>query len=181
MYNKILSTLFNWIVVFGRQWMLHSDTLTLPAQPKPQFINKAMGGRLGSVQGRLVLLLWSCSKWKARVQTQTVTCYRAWGQSPALPMHPCTSKPYFHFHWTVPTLFQWHCIPKGPTAFCAQGPKPEPRAVGSCSHMETNGHCKPVCLESHLILLQQYHEKALSSNPDTFLNKPSGQAEQYPP
>lgn len=122
MYNKILSTLFNWIVVFGRQWMLHSDTLTLPAQPKPQFINKAMGGRLGSVQGRLVLLLWSCSKWKARVQTQTVTGYRAPGQSPALPMHPHTSKPYFHFHWTVPTLFQWHRVPSTAIVFCAQGP-----------------------------------------------------------
>lgn len=129
MYNKILSTLFNWIVVFGRQWMLHSDTLTLPAQPTPQFINKAMGGRLGSVQGRLVLLLWSCSKWKARVQTQTVTHFRAPGQSPALPVHPRTSELYFHFHWTVPTLFQRHRAPNAPTAFRAQGPRPGPGAV----------------------------------------------------
>lgn len=182
MYNKILSTLFNWIVVFGRQWMLHSDTLTLPAQPKPQFINKAMGGWLGSVQGRLVLLLWSCSKWKARVQTQTVTHYRAPGQSPALPTHPHTSEPNFHFHWTVPTLFQWHHVANAPTAFCAQGPQPEPGAVWVLlTHTETNGHYKPLCLESRWISLQQYHGKALSSNPDTFLNKPSGQAEQYPP
>lgn len=178
MYNKILSTLFNWIVVFGRQWMLHSDTLTLPAQPKPQFINKAMGGRLGSVQGRLVLLLWSCSKWKARVQTQTATRYRAPGQSPALPMHPHTSKPYFHFHWTVPTSLQWQF----PTLRRRSVHRDQSQGLfGSCSHTETKGHCKPVCLESHFILLQQYHEKALSSNPDTFLNKPSGQAEQYPP
>lgn len=57
MYNKILSTLFNRVVVFGRQWMLHSDTLTFPTQPKPQFINKAMGGWLGAVQGSYILLL----------------------------------------------------------------------------------------------------------------------------
>lgn len=181
MYNKILSTLFNWIVVFGRQWMLHSDTLTLPAQPKPQFINKAMGGRLGSVQGRLVLLLWSCSKWKARVQTQTVT--RTGHQGRAQPC-PCT---HIHQNRICISIELFQPCSSG-TAF----PTLRPRSVnrdqklsqglfGSCSHTETNGHYKPVCLESHLIILQQYHEKALSSNPDTFLNKPSGQAEQYPP
>lgn len=47
--------------------------------------------------------------------------------------------------------------------------------------MKTNGHYNPFCLESCFILLQQYHEKALSPNPDTIPNKPSGQAEQYPP
>lgn len=61
-----------------------------------------------------------------------------------------------------------------------RGPRTEARAAssyghvefGSHSHMKTNRHHKAGCLESHFILVQQYHEKALSPKLDTFLNKP---------
>ena len=69
-----------------------------------------------------------------------------------------------------------------------QGPKPEAKAVFS---IRLNAvwilltYEDQWALEASLpritILLQQYHEKGLSPNLDTFLNKPSGQAGQYPP